>query len=126
MIELRPSAAVLASTAGGQERDAIAHLAEQSRESAVEFITEPSAILFDYLLDEAIQVEDDGSREGDIQILKRHRLEMRSMNASQRFKSARDGASVSDAAKIYGHLHALLLRIPGRGQKHQLFTHPRI
>src|SRR5258708_7399280 len=122
MIELRPRASVIVGSAGGQKRDVISHLAEQSSQRAVEFVAEASTLLFDYLVDEAILIEDDRSFERDIQILERNRLQMSAMNASQGFERGCDGPGIPDAAKIGGHVHALLLRIQDVCSKTQIFT----
>src|SRR5229473_1872891 len=100
VIELRTRASVSVGSAGGQKRDVISHLAEQSSQRAVEFVAESSPIFVDNLMEESILVENDGSLEGNVQILKRHRFKMRAMNDPQGFERGRDGPGIPDAAKI--------------------------
>src|SRR5258707_1824875 len=122
MIELRTRASVFVGSAGGQKRNVISHLAEHSSQRAVELVAESSPIFVDNLMEEAILVENDASLERDVQILERHRLQMSAMNASQGFERGRDWAGIPDAAKIGGHVHALLLRIQDVCSKTQIFA----
>src|SRR6266851_4256250 len=62
-------------------------------------------MFFDHFAHKGIFVDDDFTSSGDIQILKRDRLEVCAMNEAQRFGRGRRGSRVPDAKKIGRQVH---------------------
>src|ERR1700746_1892177 len=100
MIELRRSAAVLPRHPRRQQRDPKAKLAQQSRESTIQFVAEPTPAQVDDLVEEALQVAGDVAAKRDIEIFERNGVQMGKMQSAQRLCSGISGTGVADAREV--------------------------
>jgi hypothetical protein len=69
---------------------------------AVQLVAEAAAATLHDLGELGVFVQDDGPAEADVQVLERHRLKMRLVQAAQRLQRGAERAAVVDAAQVRG------------------------
>ena len=114
MIKLRSFVAVRSRNASREQRHLEPERAQQSSESAVQFIAESAAPMGDDFIQNCRFVHRDFSAEMNIEILERHCHHMRAVECAQNLSMRFRGAGVMDTSKIRGSVdHGLYPDAPG-------------
>ncbi len=105
MIELGGGAAVRARDPCRKQPDTESQLAQQTRKSAVQLVTEAAAAQFDDLVKEAFLITQNFATERDVEIFEGNGIQVSDVKASKRFRSRMGISGEADAGEVGGRIH---------------------